>query len=751
MRLPISRLRRWFATGAIILSAMVAMAYFYARWHLRNALKEVPQKIGLEIQQSTQGFTISKSEAGRTLFKVQASRAVQFKQGGRADLHDVNITLYGSDSSRFDQIYGADFEYDPQSGNVTAKGPVQIDLESNPAGLTGPDQVPPKELKNPIHLRTSGLVFNQKSGNAYTDQRIEFRIPQVTGSAVGASYSGKESVLRFKSQLQIEFNSPTPAKLTAAGGTITKTPRQVVLDMPHLERGSQSFDAAQATFFLRPDNTVDRIRGQGDVRAVSGGPSPMAGRAAELELVLSEGQQDTIRTAILSGNVHVESMGKEAVQGQAGRVVMDFTGKNLVKTVQAEQNVILIQHGNPGAKQNAQDVELAASRVNFAVAAGRRLENAETAGPAQIVIRPTGFSTTQRTVVTAGKFIGGFDHLGRLVRVHGAPAAKIVSTTEGQPDRVTASDQLDVVFHPTGGIESILQQGNFIYAEGDRKAWAARARYNLSDQIVVLDGSPRVTQEGMTTTAQTISMNRGTGDAIATSDVKSTYSNLKSQPDGALLGSASPIHVTSQSMTAHRTPAIAIYTGDARLWQDANVVQAPSIKFDRDRRLVVAKGNVSRKVSTVLVEAEASGKTTPVTITSDSLSYADKDRKIVFVGEVTAKRDDLTITSDQMEAFLRAKGQSTDNKMVASSSQLERIVGTGHIVVSQATRKATGDQLVYTAADDKFVLKGGPPSIFDAERGKITGDSLTFFRRDDRVLVEGRDSSPTITQTRVAR
>ena len=46
-------------------------------------------------------------------------------------------------------------------------------------------------------------------------------------------------------------------------------------------------------------------------------------------------------------------------------------------------------------------------------------------------------------------------------------------------------------------------------------------------------------------------------------------------------------------------------------------------------------------------------------------------------------------------------------------------------------------KLVYTAADDKFVLTGGPPSIFDAEQGKITGVSLTFFRHDDRVLVEG--------------
>jgi hypothetical protein len=59
--------------------------------------------------------------------------------------------------------------------------------------------------------------------------------------------------------------------------------------------------------------------------------------------------------------------------------------------------------------------------------------------------------------------------------------------------------------------------------------------------------------------------------------------------------------------------------------------------------------------------------------------------------------------------------------------------------------------LEYLAADDKFVLTGGSPSIFDAEHGKITGDSLTFFRRDDRVLVEGKDTSPTTTRTRVAR
>src|SRR5579864_9218628 len=136
----LSCLRRAFA-GAIILAVLlVAGAYFYARHRVQNALKQIPEKIGLEIRQSATGFTVSKSEQGRTLFTIQASKAVQFKQGGRAELHDVQITLYGSDSSRFDQIRGTDFEYDQPSGDVTAKGEVQIDLGANPQGLLNPDQ-----------------------------------------------------------------------------------------------------------------------------------------------------------------------------------------------------------------------------------------------------------------------------------------------------------------------------------------------------------------------------------------------------------------------------------------------------------------------------------------------------------------------------------------------------------------------------------------------------------------------------------
>src|SRR5271157_5163858 len=150
MASPVSLLRRWFAVIAIVMIATVAGMDFYAQWRLRKVLRDVPAKLGLNIQQTAEGFSISKSVEGRTQFTVSASKAVQFKEGGRAELHNVKIVIYGKDASRFDRITGDDFEYDPASGNVGAKGKVLIDLEANPEGMRHSDQSLPVQTKDPI-------------------------------------------------------------------------------------------------------------------------------------------------------------------------------------------------------------------------------------------------------------------------------------------------------------------------------------------------------------------------------------------------------------------------------------------------------------------------------------------------------------------------------------------------------------------------------------------------------------------------
>jgi lipopolysaccharide export system protein LptA len=750
MPVQISRLRRWFAGGAIGLMLVVAAVYFYARHKVQNALKDVPAKIGIEIQQSAKGFTVSRSEQGHTIFKIEASKAVQYKQGGRAQLHDVTITLFGRDSSRFDQIYGADFEYDPRTGDVIGRGQVQMDLESNPEGLIHPDQATPKELKNPVHLTTTNLLFNQKTGNALTQENVVFSLPQAEGSAVGLSYVANTTVLTLQSQVDILFHGATPARLTAIHGTITKNPRVVDLDLPRLQNGARHATADKGTVFLRRDNTVDRILATGNVRVESEDSKAAKVQSSQLELRMA-GKQDTILSATFSGDVRAENAGPQPMQGNAGRITLNFTGNNVLSTVHSQDDVKLVQHQTPAtASASAQDVEIDASVIDFFVADGRRLRRADTSGAARITLRPVPEKGPQ-TRVTAGKFQARFDDLGQLASIHGAPNARIVSQAPGQPDRVSTSATLDASFRPGSGIDSIVQQGSVAYTDGDRKAWGDRAIYTPADQMVALNGSPRVVDGGMTTTSRSMRLNRATGDAVAEGDVKSTYSDLKAQPDGALLAASDPIHVTARSMTAHSGPAIALYIGDARLWQNANVIQAPSIEFDRDHRSVVARGSPAQPVSTVLVQTEKSGKVTPVRITSDRLSYADSARMAHFEGAVKAKGGDLTITANTMDVFLHANDQAIQNQSLAGAGKIERIIGKGQVVIVQPNRKALGDQLFYTVADDKFVLSGGSPSIFDAEHGKITGVSLTLFRHDGRVLIEGNNTSPTITQTRVAR
>ena len=787
MSSTLSRLRRWFAGATIAAILLVAGAYFYARHRIQNALQQVPAKIGLEIKQSATGFTVSKSEQGRTLFTIQASKAVQFKQGGHAELHDVQITLYGSDSTRFDRIRGADFEYDQQTGNVIAKGEVQIDLQSNPEGLLNPDQSPPTELKNPIHLKTSGLIFNQNTGDAHTKERVDFDLPQGSGSAVGVNYAAKANVLTLQSQVNLAFSGATAATITAVRATITKDPHHVVLDHPHVQSGARQCDADEATLFLRSDNTVDRVRAHGNVLVKAQGSQPAEARSEQLELIMAK-QHDTLRTAIFSGDVRTQvaanspdsmedgrprpSKPSEAqnapdqtpkewpMRGKAGRVVLEFAGKNFLTKVHAEDNVKLLQRQNPATTpSSAQDLELTAQGMDFFMAdhshadEGSHLDRAETSGAAQISIRPAAGSG-QQTLVTAAKFEAHFDNSGQFTSVHGAPDARIVSQNPGEPDRISTSRVVDAAFQPGSGIQSIVQQGSVAYVDGERKAWGERARYTPTDQVLILTGSPRVTDGGMTTTSNSMRLNRATGDAFAEGDVKSTYSDLKPQAGGALLSSSSPIHVTARSMSVHGTSAIALYTGDARLWQDANAVEAQSIEFNRDRRSMVAMGSAtSRTVSTVLVQAERSEGTsepsTPIAITSTRLTYADNERKAHFDGDVIAKSADITITAKKMDAFLEARGRTSQS--LSGAGKLDKIVAQEQVVITQPDRRATGDLLTYTASDDKFVLTGGPPSIFDAEHGKITGVSLTFFRHDDRVLVEGNNSSPTVTQTRVAR
>src|SRR5580765_587107 len=323
MPISIPRLRRWFAGGAIFVCLAVLGTYFYAKHRVQNALKQIPGKLNIEYSQSAQGFAISRSDQGRTLFKLQANKAIQFKQGGRVDLHDVTITVYGRDSSRFDQVYGQSFEYDQQSGNVTSSGEVSIDLQANPQGILHPDQTLPKELKNPLHLTTTGLVFNQKTGDAWTNERVDFRVPQASGSAVGAKYVANDGVLTLQSQVQIAVNGQVPSTITGDRALVQKAPREILLWHAHAQSATQRGQADLVTLFLKDDNTLERVLAEQNVQ-VDSKDKETSTRILADKLEMQVAIRNAVQNATLSGAVRLRSEGSQPMEAQAGRAELKF-------------------------------------------------------------------------------------------------------------------------------------------------------------------------------------------------------------------------------------------------------------------------------------------------------------------------------------------------------------------------------------------------------------------------------------------
>jgi lipopolysaccharide export system protein LptA len=724
-------LRKLFAAGAVLAVLVAAGFYLLSIVKNRGRTTAVPPNIPANVAQFAKEFKFSKSEGGRTLFTIHAASFQQFQEGGRFELHDASITLYGRDGKRSDHIYGSDFKYDKSSGEVTADGEVQIDLEANSPVTASPNRGGPG-ASNVIHLKTSGLNFNENTRVAQTSQRIEFRIPDAAGSAVGAIYDSVSNNLALKSAVRIVTTGRQKATITSNSANLLKSPQRIIMQGARIEQQPRAVTTDKLTVFLREDNTVDHIQGAGNVHAVREGLKGFDVTAQESELVMDNTSQ--LRSGSLSGGVMFAGKGENSPpQGRAGRLLLSFGDKGKLEKVRAEDSVEFQQ----GPAEKSQEMKAAA--VDFYLHDGKILEKAVTsAGPAQIVL---GQGSTVSTI-SAGQFDTKFNAQNQLDSIFGSPGARIVSSTPGQQDRVTSSRDVTATFNAKGEITSAEQTGDFHYQEGLREGWAERARYNPADESYGLTGSPRLVDADRTLTADNIQLNRKTGTAFAQGNVKSTYNQKSVEAGGAMLSPADPIHVTGATMTANRGSGLARYSG-ARLWRGGDIVEAPVIIFDNTRRSLQAQKDQSNRVSAVFSQTDQSGKTTPVNISADKLSYAESDRKAVFSGNVLVRIEGSTITADSVQAFLLERGSQTGGQ---TGSQLDHIVAQGDIQIQQPQRTATGSQLVYTAKDEKFVLTGSPtrlPSIFDAERGQILGDSLTFFRRDGRVLVGNGEASHT--------
>lgn len=133
----------------------------------------------------------------------------------------------------------------------------------------------------------------------------------------------------------------------------------------------------------------------------------------------------------------------------------------------------------------------------------------------------------------------------------------------------------------------------------------------------------------------------------------------------------------------------------------------------------------------------------PISITSNKMTVKSLEDKIVFEGNVSIKKGDLTIGSDRAEVFLKEK-DSNQSKSPSSSiltpgsgaeKEVFRIETSGNVDIQQGDKHAKAQKAVYDKKREEIVLTGEPEAWEKDYR--VKGKVITLFIAENRSLVEG--------------
>ncbi|HET8636374.1 MAG TPA: LptA/OstA family protein [Acidobacteriaceae bacterium] len=801
MRITVARLRR----GILILGGLLAVVligfFLYAHYRFRHLAGDLPAKLGVNIQQTASGYTYSQSSGGHTLYTIHASKLIEYKKGGNATLHDVSITLYGPPgSTRVDKIYGSDFSYNPKQQEVSALGTVEIDLQG-----FGKDS---HDGKNAIHVKTSGLVFSQKTGEADTSGHTEFSFPQAAGSSTGARYNSKTGVLVLDSNVELTSTGANPAVVHASHAQIVRDTMQALLLNPRTEYRSEKGSADAAIVGFRDNGSASSVNAKGHVRVVTADGAVITATNALTQL--NDKSQPV--TTEMTGGVNFESKTPEEIMhGNANEASLTFIGNSELKHATFRNAVSFVDQvlrlaNDPNGTASRQ-IQASKIDVDFVPEHGKNRAVARevlATGAASVNLNTVPSKGPQQaTTISGGQLLAKLTADGKAIReLTGSGGTKITELAKGGSTNTSTGDRLIVTFaqakseaasaktkrisKTARGIEiaSAVQDGHVVLTQQPKQgpgpvlpatltAWAQHAEYQAasggaSDQILHLTGSPRLENGQLQMAADRIDYNRDSGDASAAGAVKATYTETaKSAP---MLGGEGPVHITADhAFVKHATNTSTFFGSggtDARMWQGGDSISAPVLELTRDPATLKAHGRPGATGAVVHANLTSamgkSGQPTVARISSLTLDYSDKDRRGDFRGGVTARDAAGVIRADEAEVYLTAakKGAPVPHSSKSGLSgppsggkgqgPLERIVATGHVEVTQPGRRGIGEKLVYTAQDGKYVLTGAPgepPRIVDEAKGTTSGTTLIFNSQNDSVEVSGGQSR-AVTETR---
>jgi lipopolysaccharide export system protein LptA len=763
------------AAGLIITAGIIAGTYWLGKTNSRKFLPK-PPALPKNVNQQLSGFTFTRSDKGRQLFVIHAARTLSFKQGGSVALKDVYVEFFGRSGKRYDLLTTPEGKYNPSTGNLATPGDVELILNASPSQLQNLISRPGQPIsgtpandgtaRQPVYIRTSQVTSQDHGTLLESTTPVRFRLGTISGSARGLMYGTGKGEIELKRDVEAVFQ---PAQRAQAGPPIELSASRLRYAGPgeavqlwgpvKIRQAGRTLSAEQGAISLDAENRVTEVVLEGKTRAsdqLRNGQLTLLSDVLRGHLDPATSRLDKL---VAAGHVRAESsQGGVLTHVEAHEVVLNFDPSthvpangvamgNVHLTIAQTQKPSEHSSGSQTLGGNISKEDLATEIVHFSFRPqGKNLKEAETAGPGTLVLYPENPKAGDRTV-TAARFLMAFDSASRLESLRGTGGTKIAfappPNSANQPAAASTASQMVATFNPgTEMIRSISQSGDFHFRRGMLEATAEEALDLAGKQKLILTGRPKVWDPATRARANRIEILLASDTAEGIGAVHAIHTDPQNPSSPAT-------NVAADRMIADRRRQVVHYEGHVRAWRGTDVVESPSLDVYRNERRVSTDSRVITSHLQPAPSKAGGGKPaqsgpTPLTIEADKLDYLDIGRKARYIGDVELDTQDTKILADRLDVYFSSDKEQTD-------PEVERAVAEGHVKIVQPMRYAKGENAVYDARTGMVVMTGGPPTVYDTEKGSMTGQRLTFYIHNDRLLVDGNANAPVVSKHRVAQ
>jgi lipopolysaccharide export system protein LptA len=716
--------------------ALVGASYY----KLRNVDKFKPRsekpELSKEVTGEVDGYERRVTKNDRLYMLVKASHDKTFSDSHH-ELTNVSIQVFPPTGDVPNQISAAYGIWMPGTNTLSFSGNVRL------------------ETVDKLKVATEALSFDENTGVAQTDVDVTFERENVSGKSKGAVVEQKTKRLELKKDVEITVAPRVPAEAAA------KSPSRA---RPVLIKSAQATfeqDALKLTFgggvtleqerdilsgdtlyaYLNKEQRLEKaeVRGHSYIRTMSPGHAAEVS-SQNLDFYLDKDQRP--ERAYAGGEVVARSLDSDSDMQISGGNAIDVNFQVIGDTSVLKQmysgHRSTITLSAPKSKANdprAANKRLTADTVRLSWRmTGRDLEKAEASGNAELFIEPVVNSVrAERKTLNAGRFDCDFFEAGNLAReCRGIGGSKAtvdpVQPTPKRGTRTLTSQNMTAVFiKDTQDIERVDAQGDGKFNELDRNGVAANVSYVAAEETVKLrGGDPTVWDSRGRTKATELDSDLKNQISYARGKTTTTY-YTQEQTNGAtpFAKTKSPVYIVSDRAEFRHESGQAIYSGNARAWQEDNYVRGDKLVMYINDKRMEASGRVQTTIYNSKRRVDNNMNVIPVFASSDSMFYSDPDRTIHYEGNVDIKQGTDRLTGDVADVYL-----------AKDSSEMEKTIAQRNVVLTQPNRKGTGDWVEYTAADEVAVLKGNPARVEDVEQGNTEGARLTISIRESKVTAD---------------